>query len=429
MGSIRRGLWLAVGCTLGAANAHGQSARQIRGQLAGIVPGWVGAIVSIPYLRIGTIAGDRGTFRLRTTAPVGCYELVVRGAGVRTTHYRFLLPSDGPLDLGSITLRAAPSPPDLVDTPPIPRDTIGHCRPAYASVPESWPTGYASIVGTILRGGHPLRGATVDLACGDRLGARAVSDSSGRLSFELHLEFPQEQQLANGGVAQCLLRHRLEDLDSTLALVVRFGHPEDQPTAVTTFIWDLPEPKLVPGRVVAPARSFPGAIRIPSVAMLHIGILTGPQMIIFELLPPPAKVTFQQPGVYYCPSGPMVVWGWDGCQYTPGKVLPADSLQLLPIALRVASGGKRPTTGSSIDLALPASLVTPDGRRSLTVAYGRIPLRFTTQEDAFIPISQYFDPALRVLRLEFLNDMFDDDRESSGGNEALIVLAVPRARN
>jgi len=406
-------------------NIQSQSVRRVQGYLTGIASGWVGAVVSIPYLRIGTIAGDRGTFRLVTTASEGCYEMVIRATGARTTYYRFHLTPTDSVNLGAIPVRPLPLRPDIdigEHTRPVPSDTVGDCRPGYASVPESWATGSASIVGHISRGAYPLRGATVDLYCSNGLGsARAVSDSHGLLTFALQLTFPQEQALANGAIAQCQLTHRLVDIDSPYSIVVRFGSPDQPSAAVTEFSWDLPEPHFELEQVVAPALSFPGAIRLPPAA-LHIGVLAGPQMVIFAFVATPAQVTFIQQGTYYCP-GPNRVWGWDGCRFTPGAALPPDSLHALPISIRVATGGKRPTTGSSIDLALPAQLVSPDGQRSLVAAYARVPLRFSSGH-LFRPLPQWFDPALHALHIDFLSDVFDDERDSSDGNEAWIVLAA-----
>lgn len=142
---------LAVGSAIGPAGARAQTVREVRGSLMGIASGWVGTAVSIPYLKIGTLAGEHGTFRLKTTAPAGCYEMVLRARGFRKTYYRFELP-DSSLDLGAI--------PHL------------YC-------PEDLGTG------------------------------RAVSDSNGVITFALRLQFPQEQALADGGLAACQIRNFL----------------------------------------------------------------------------------------------------------------------------------------------------------------------------------------------------------------------------
>ena len=128
-----------------------------------------------------------------------------------------------------------------------------------------------------------------------------------------------------------------------------------------------------------------------------------------------------------CAPSSATIWGLDSCKAVPGRPLPADSLDVLPMAIRIGTGGKRPSTGSSIVIALPASLVSPDGRHALVNAYARVPRRFGPAEHAFPPLTQYFDPSLRLLEIEFLSDILDDDREPGAGHEALIVLAVPHA--
>jgi len=164
------------------------------------------------------------------------------------------------------------------------------------------------------------------------------------------------------------------------------------------------------------------------VAIFRPGVMPGAQMVAFELVRSPTEVTLMRQGSSICAPSSATIWGLDSCKAVPGRPLPADSLDVLPMALRVGTGGKRPTTGSSIVIALPESLVSPDGGRSLVSAYARVPLRFEPAAHAFRPLSQFFDPTLRVLEIEFLSDILDDDRDAGVGNEGLIVLATPRAR-
>lgn len=161
------------------------------------------------------------------------------------------------------------------------------------------------------------------------------------------------------------------------------------------FSWNLPDPTMVPIRVVAPAPYMTAAVRIPGIAALHLGVLSG-QMIIFEIVPKPKDVTFTRQEAYPCPS------------------------------LLRARGPKQAANGSSLLIALPSTLVA--NGNTLVKAYARLPRRLALHDDFYAPLMQYYDPLLRVLHVELSPLAFDDDRPSASGNEALIVLAVARPR-
>jgi hypothetical protein len=387
---------------------------QVRGRVAGDGPAFPGALVSIPALRAGTIAGELGRFVLRASGPAQCYELILRAAEARTTHYRFLAPSQGELDLGDIWIR--PRYPRISDTvvrvlpelirPLVPkreaRDTMGTCLPSTVAAPESWPAARALVVGRMTRGGRPLRGVSLGFHCGylePFVQPDTRTDSTGSFRFDALLAFPQDQMLADSGQAQCTVRIVGESIDTALTPIVSFGPASANPP-LTRIDWRLPDPILRAVRVVGMVTDRAQPLTIPGIAALSPGVFPRPQVISLAIVSrPDSIVTPQYPG-----------------GRPPG--------QLLPMAIRVSTGRQVPTTGSYIYVLVPRRIAESITPRGGVRAFVRVPRDGNRDEDVYLELGVTYDASLGQLRFTLVDRHFSDLRNSANMYEAVVVMTV-----
>lgn len=369
--------------------------------------GYVGAVISIPALRVGTISGELGGFVIRAEGAQECYELLIRTRSAPVTVFRFVAPDHGQLDLGTINLgrnlrseergeerRTQPfSPlPDL--PPPERRDTVGTCRPVQERPAESWPTAHARVVGHLTRGGMPLSGVTLDFNCGYNepyFSLRRQTDSVGAFLFDAVLTFPQEQALADSGQAECHLQQARASLDSAVSRLVTFG-PVAAPAPITALEWQLPEPSFRPVRVVGQVHLAEFLV-IPGIAAFRPGVMEGPQAVSVELLPLPEHVAIRP---------------WSQ------REVPAE---LLPVAVKVATGRKVPSGGSTILLHLPR-------RFAEAMQAGGSIRGFLKAQNAFREIAAGYDRSQHLVVVDLLPRDFTDHGDPEHWIEAMIVLSI-----
>ncbi|HEV8599485.1 MAG TPA: hypothetical protein VGQ69_09010 [Gemmatimonadales bacterium] len=396
------------------SGAQGQS-WEIKGRVFVREFGYPAAVVSIPALRVGTIADDLGNFVIRAEGAQQCYELLIRTRAAMVRILRFVAPEHGQLDLGNITLGRSLSrqereeerrPEQFLPAPDQPpperRDTVGTCRPSEKNPAESWPTAHARVVGHLTRGGMPLRGGTLDFSCGYNepyFSMRRQTDSVGAFLFDAVLSFPQEQALADSSQAECHLRHARVSLDSAVSRLVTFG-PAAAPAPITTLDWQLPDPSFRPVRVVGQVRGVGEALVIPGIAAFRPGVLPAPQAVSLELLPLPEGIVVRPYSHRAAPA------------------------QLLPVAVRVATGRKVPSTGSSIYLELPRRFAEAMQAGGSIRGFLKVSRPGETAQSEYREIEAGYDRSLHYVLIDLLPRDFTDREGPEHWIEALIVFSI-----
>jgi hypothetical protein len=416
------GAVLAFSPAITAASA--QRGWEVDGQLTGIVTGWYGAVIAVPVLRIGTISGMHGTFKLRATAPGGCYEAIVRTAYRHLTHLWFSAPDSGFRDLGDIEIAPLPNVEGPFDSPqPVVHDTIGSCRPARLNdTTTTWPSVHAILQGQLLRGARSLPNVPLDLACtGGGGSSRTRTDSAGRFRFYYAMSFPDDQSLADGREAACRLSIATSTLDEPRPVVLTFG-PDDATAPEQQTIWTLPEPDLRPRRVIglSPDRS---PLRLDATASFSPGVFTAPQTVALELVERPARIELYDAGMFYCPPSSRS-WNWQKCDYRMGRRAELRGLELLPATVRVTTGQKQATTGSDLIIAVPTEYAIRAAAGARFEAFARLPARYRGAPDAFVRLSVGYLSSLQILNLSLVDADFDDERTTDHAYEAIIVLGL-----
>ena len=97
---------------------------------------------------------------------------------------------------------------------------------------------------------------------------------------------------------------------------------------------------------------------------------------------------------------------------------------LLPLAIRVSTGSKLPTTGSSIYVNLPGEYADAIDAGGALEVYSRVPLRYTTDSTAWVKYGASYDRSLHLLTFNFQSNSYDDQRSPAREYEALFLLAV-----
>jgi hypothetical protein len=376
-------------------------------------------------LRIGTISGGRGAFKLRSTAPGGCYEAIVRTGQRHVTHLWFEAPDTGLRDLGEIKIPELPYYDWTPMPPPDVHDTIASCRPKQFSAETTWPSVHAKVVGQLLRGTTPLSKVPVDLGCSNLLSTRTETDSAGRFRFYYPIAFPDDQRLADRRQAECRMWIANPTLDEPLPLTLRFG-PHNTPAPEHQVRWAIPEPDLTPRRVIRQSNGERAPLRINSTVSFSPGVLTAPVTAALELMPVPRTVELYEEGACSANSRNSPAWNWQKCQYGLGPRREIATRELWPIALRVSTGQQQATTGSDIIFAVPAEYATRTAAGDVLEAYARLPLRYGGPPNAFVPLKASFWSTLRVMTFTLIGFHFDDERTPEHAYEAVVVLAVRR---
>ena len=430
MNGLSRGLsWSSPIALLSVATltivplATAQRGWEVHGQLGGIVTGWHGAVIAVPVLRTGTISGGRGTFKLRSTAPGGCYEAIVRTGRSHFTHLWFSAPDSGLKDLGEIEIAQLPHVSFPIDPPPPVHDTIATCQPKQFSAATTWPAVHAVLLGQLLRGSHPLAEVPVDLACGNLLSVRSQTDSAGRFRFYYPISFPDDQMLADNREAECRIWIATVTLDQPRHVVLSFG-PHHTAAPQHQVNWAIPEPDLRPRRVIGRPADRNAALRLEATASFSPGVLDGPATAALELIERPHRVALYEGGSCSFPNPATRAWNWQKCEYQMGRRSEIRGRELLPIALRVSTGQQQATTGSDIMLALPAVYAARAAAGDQFEAFARLPARYGGSLDAFVPVGVGYWPSLRIVTLSLIDFHFDDERTPEHAYEAIIVFAL-----
>jgi hypothetical protein len=406
-----------------AAPASGQRGWEVHGKLTGVVTGWPGAVIAIPVLRVGTIAGGRGTFKLRSTAPGGCYEAIVRTQRRHLTHLWFSAPESGYKDLGDIEIAELPRDWDLPLDAPAVHDTIRGCQPERFSDEITWPSVHATLVGQLLRGRRPLAKVPIDLGCGVMPSIRTHTDSGGKFRFSYPLSFPDDQSLADGGEADCHLSVATITLDEPRRLTLTFG-PHSARAPEHQILWRLPEPDLRPRRIIEQARGRDAPLRMNGTVSFSPGVLTAAATVGLQLMDRPKRVELFEAGACSFPTGASRGWNWQRCAYRMGRPIDMGGRELLPVALRVTTGQQQATTGSHMILAVPAAYAARVAAGERFEAFARLPARYKGPLNAFTTVSVSYSPSLQTLSWSLSDFHFDDDRTRDHAYEAMIVLVL-----
>ncbi len=408
-----------------ATPAGAQRGWEVHGQLTGIVTGWPGAVIAVPVLRIGTIAGDRGTFKLRSTAPGGCYEAIVRTGHRHVTHLWFSAPESGLKELGEIEIAGLPGdwePP--LDLPAV-HDTIRGCRPDRFSDETSWPSVHATLTGKLLRGARPLAKVPIDLGCGNIRSIRTHTDSLGNFGFYYPLSFPDDQSLADGWEADCKLWIATVTLDEPQRLTLTFGR-HDARAPEHRIVWKLPEPDFTPRRLIEQPRGREAPLRLPGTASFSPGVLTTAVTAGLQLMNRPRNVELYEAGACSFPTPVSRAWNWQKCEYRPGRRIETRTRDVLPAAIRLTTGRQQATTGSDVILAVPAAYAARVAKGERVEAVARLPARYKGPPDAFVPVSVSYSPSLQTLSWSLIDFHFDDERTLDRAYEAMIVMVLHR---
>ena len=398
---------------------------EVHGQLTGIVTGWHGAVIAVPVLRIGTISGGQGTFKLRSTAPGGCYEALVRTAPHHVTHIWFLAPDSGLRELGELEIPAVPREWDPPPNTPAVHDTIRGCQPEKFSDEITWPAVHTVLTGRLVRGSRPLADVPIDLGCGSMLSIRTSTDSDGRFRFYYPVSFPEDQSLGEGGLAACRLWIATVTLDEPRDLTLRFG-PHDKRAPEQQVHWALPAPDFRPRRLIGRPGGREAPLRVPGTASFSPGVLDAPSTLGLQLLNRPGNAKLYEAGACSTQgqSRASRAWNWQKCGYAAGRRLELPSGDLLPVALRVTTGRQVATTGSDFILAVPAAYAARAAAGERFEAFARLPARYNGPPDAFIRIGVSYSPSLQLLTWTLTDFHFDDERTADHVYEAVIVLAL-----
>lgn len=382
------------------------------------------AVISIPALRIGTVAYESGAFKLHLRPRSDCYELLVTSVTRERTVYRFRPPLAGRLDLGDIRLPLRPPAMTWPDLPPLVADTTGACVPRGGPWPEVWTAGHARVHGTVSRGGRPLRRASVDVSC-PYVGAfgRAATDSLGGFTTTLTVTFPADQALVDGGRTTCQLRHATESIDSPWPVEVRFALP-DREAIDHNVAWALPEPDFRPSIVIAEPGDAMTPARLGNAVAFRPGVLGAPQQVRIGLVPRVAAPTLYLEHSCSLPPNADRAWGWEYCHMSLAQPDTLFRRYLLPLGLSVSTGRKQASTGSSVYLNLPGEYVDAIAAGGVLEAYSRVPIRYTSDSTAFVKHGLSYDPSLHLLSINFLSLGYDDERSDDHEYEAFFLFAV-----
>ena len=372
-----------------------QGGWEVTGELAGPAPGWHGAIVAVPALRVGTLAGGLGRFTLRARAAGGCYEAVIRTQGRHLTHLRFLAPDSGRRDLGRIVIRELTDWPDrnLGDPPPPEvHDTLGTCTPEVSGGSLRWPAAHAIVQGRLLRGERPLAGVPIDLSCGYYHRPRATTDTTGGFRFESVLEFPDDQVLADGYQASCRLTIAAVAFDPPLPILVTFA-PFTSAAPITQADWRLPAPTFQNGRIIGLSELSNEPIVLNGTVSVSAGLPNAQQMVSLEIVPRPVDIV-----------------GCEGMRCT-----------LLPHAIRTGTGWKLPGQ-VTLRIALPDEYARRVGAGERLVAFTRLPADQRRADRQLRQLEVQYDRRLQIVQVTALSNDFDDIGTPEGTFHATIVL-------
>ncbi len=401
--------WVLAGALLlaagpGTSPLNAQREWVVKGSLTGIAGGWPGAVVAVPVLRIGTIAGDRGAFTLRGVATAGCYEAIIRTQQRHVTHLRFLAPDSGTASVGDVQIASLP----YVETfgAPLPEqhDTVGLCRPTRVSDDLSWPAAHATVSGRLLRGTRALAQVPLDLSCHPRGSIRTLTDSTGAFRFTYQLLFPDNLMLAAGSVALCRLWIATVTMDGEYSFQVQFGSPAE-PAPVTATTWALPEPDLRPRAAIGRVEARNAPLRLNGTISFSPGVFPAPQLVGLELTELPRHITFRAAGY-------------------PDR--PSPSFEVLPVALRVTTGHQLPTTGSDFIFAVPEAYARRVSAGERLEAWVRVPPHYNRGPDTFMPVGTNFWPPLQTASFTLAAAVFDDSRTPDHSFEAMVIWTLHR---